>query len=585
VTAHGIRLRGFVAAGLALAALAAAPDSGVAQLVTGTLTDATTGEPLQGAFVTLLDPAGDERAQGLSNTAGRFFLRPRAPGRYRIRVERIGFATRTSEPVEVGPDETVERSLALSTEAIQLEGLRVGGEQRCRVRPGEGERTARIWDEARKALRVAAWAGDEEVVAYRVERFRRSLDRRGRVLDERRERASGVSRGSPVRSLPARELQEEGYIRPAEGDTWDYFAPDARVLLSDAFLDTHCLETRDGEGEREGLVGVGFEPVDRGGPPDIRGTFWLDEATAELRFLEYAYTDLPYPVEDDELGGRVEFGRVPDGPWIVRSWSIRMPRVAARPAPRGPGGAGDRVYELMGITEVGGDVAPAGEGGGAGGAAVVEGRVTEEGAPVAGARVRAVGTEVEAETDSTGAFRLEGLVGGRYALELLPPEWPWPWPVPERAEVTLAAGGDRARIHLTVPTPAELISAWCREDDPEGTALLLGRVVSARDGMVAPGAQVLVSWNRVEVRGRGYADRYRTRWDAREVRADGLGWYRVCDPPTETLLRVAALPRGEKAQELLARIWDPDLPLPRGTESVHFGSEPLLRQDVELRRR
>ena len=151
----------------------------------------------------------------------------------------------------------------------------------------------------------------------------------------------------PWKSVPVDDLLSGGFVRP-EGDGSVYYAPDAEVLLSDPFLDTHCMRLTEGRDESKGLIGLAFEPLEDRGVTEISGTLWVDPATGELQWLDYRYEELDVP-NRERLGGRVSFGGLPNGTWIVRDWSIRMPRLEAT---RTPGG---RVRtELTGIKEEGG---------------------------------------------------------------------------------------------------------------------------------------------------------------------------------------------------------------------------------------
>ena len=90
----------------------------------------------------------------------------------------------------------------------------------------------------------------------------------------------------------------------------EFWAPDAGVLLSDSFLDTHCLRIRAGGSE---LVGLDFEPVPNRDVADIAGTLWLDPATAELQRVDFRYVNLPVPhwLMDASPGG---YGALPRPP-------------------------------------------------------------------------------------------------------------------------------------------------------------------------------------------------------------------------------------------------------------------------------
>jgi len=65
-----------------------------------------------------------------------------------------------------------------------------------------------------------------------------------------------------------------------------YDGIDARVFLSDPFLDTHCFRIRPSR-DADGTVGLAFEPVESREVSDVEGVLWLDEQTAELRVLEF----------------------------------------------------------------------------------------------------------------------------------------------------------------------------------------------------------------------------------------------------------------------------------------------------------
>lgn len=71
---------------LAFLATASAP----AQTVRGQFTDSISRTPLTGAFLTLVDEHGAERARAITNHAGEFVLTAPAAGTYRIRSKRIG---------------------------------------------------------------------------------------------------------------------------------------------------------------------------------------------------------------------------------------------------------------------------------------------------------------------------------------------------------------------------------------------------------------------------------------------------------------------------------------------------------------
>ena len=75
----------------------------------------------------------------------------------------------------------------------------------------------------------------------------------GGVLGGEEQRREGYML-TPFESLPADSLVHYGFVQ-SDGRDQMYYAPDAGVLLSDPFLDTHCFRLASG---REGLVGLAF---------------------------------------------------------------------------------------------------------------------------------------------------------------------------------------------------------------------------------------------------------------------------------------------------------------------------------------
>lgn len=337
--------------GLAVLGLAAMPLGAGGQAVVGRVLEEGTLRPLSGAFVVLRDTAGERRGAVLAGEDGRFALRAPVPGRYRLVARLIGYADATSAPFMIAGGETVERTLEVAVRAISLDGIRAEVGRRCHGRPEQGVRSARLWEEARKALEIAEWTEEQETLRFRIVERRRELEARTlRVISSRESGRRGFSRQSPYRSLPAEALARGGYVQPAS-DGWNHFAPDADVLLSESFLETHCFRATGGEA---GLVGLAFEPVAGRDLPDVEGVLWLDEATAELRRLDFRYVHLPYRHGDwPQVGGRVEFERLTTGIWIVRRWRIRMPLEATWAAGR----SGAQRLELRTIMEESAEVA------------------------------------------------------------------------------------------------------------------------------------------------------------------------------------------------------------------------------------
>jgi hypothetical protein len=200
--------------------------------------------------------------------------------------------------------------------------------------------------------------------------------------------------------------------------------------------------------DRPGQIALAFEPVPGRRVTDIRGEFWLDDNTAELRSLVFRYTSLPGSMPGGDYSGEASFERLPGGAWIVQDWQIRSPIVQLV-----PGFGRQRVFEesttgyyiegarVLLVQDQSGNTisgAPPAALAGAGrdsvrpspgapaaarppagtGPARVTGAVsnTEDGKPVPGVVVSITGTELRRETDTNGVFRFTEVPAGPLEL-------------------------------------------------------------------------------------------------------------------------------------------------------------------------
>ncbi len=514
------------------------------QVVRGQLLNGETGLPLEGAMMVLLS-GSQEGTMALTNAAGRFLIRAPAPGSYRVRADRIGHASTLSNPFTLAAGDTVDLRMVAEVQAIRLEGLEISGKSRCDIRPEAGRAVAVVWDEVHKALSAAALTDNSGLYRYRIIRFVRDLDKNGRrVLSEQRRATQGYL-AVPFESLPAETLMNEGFIRKdPDGDL--YFAPDANVLLSDAFLDTHCLGLTGGRDENDGLLGVSFQPIPGRELPDIRGVAWVDPQTGELSHLDYTYDNLNPALRSDAVGGKVVFQGLPDGTWIVREWRIRMPTVGMTSDFRG-----GRQTVLAGIREVGGEVGRVQD---SRGETVLEAqRATLAGVvmdstgvtPLPGARVEIEGTGLAASTDSLGAFRIPGVSEGVYAVRFSHPDVPTLGGYPEPREVELRKG-EVGSVILVAPSPSQIVDAACQGvERPEDSAVLTGVVVDGGTGSPVQGATVRVLWTDYGFRGTEAVPGrvrtlMRTQEDGLEGRTDASGRYLACAVPVDQPLQLEA---------------------------------------------
>ncbi len=465
-----------------------------AQAITGTLVEAGTGAPVEGASVILLNRSGDQVTWRLTDAAGRFDFQMDRGGTYLLRADRIGHASVLSDPIPVDRGVTAVYRLETPVEAIMLAGIDVRTSRRCEVRPGQGASTATVWEEARKALEATSRTSGLGTYRYVIRHYERELDARGRRVRSEQSQIQRATMSSPFRSVNVESLLERGFIRP-DGEGSIYFAPDADILLSDPFLDTHCMSLTSGRGEAEGLLGLSFEPTEDRGVPDISGVLWLDPEDGELQWLDYRYEFLDVP-NAERLGGMVRFDGLPNGTWIVREWYIRMPLLEATRR------QGRRTRtQLVGIREEGGLVLSVNNLQGElvldSSAGIIEGVVLEsEGLDPVEEVVVLLDDDTRVTTDEDGRFRFTGLAEGYYGLRVFNP--------------ALDSFGLSAEPVFLEVSPGEVSSARLRfaSLDTVMTEKCSPGDLSTYDGILAgfaldergdprPGARISVDWEEV----------------------------------------------------------------------------------------
>jgi hypothetical protein len=510
------------------------------QTVQGSFVDPATGEPIAGARAVLRGADGREASAAMTRPDGTFVLRAGAAGTFTLGVERIGYALTQTPAFQLGAGETVNRRVAANPQRIALQGIVVQSRARCTPRPGSGPEMATVWEEARKAL-GSARESNEHAYRYTVRRVWRRLDTQGTILTDSVV-PSDISTGSPFVAVPLARLAAAGYIEPDPAGNLMFHAPDARVLLSDEFQEAHCFALKEAPRDEPGLIGLSFEPVRQGELSDVRGTLWVDRATAELKRLEYQYTKVPgMRGTSESAAGRMEFRRLADGRWVVSRWNIRMPTVAAErmaPVVHIPGAppANEQLrYKLTGLREEGGDVLSVVTSSGSRvsltGSSTLRGLVFDSttSRPLAGARVSVGGPGHSAVTDSTGRFEVKDVPPGDYQVTIASPRLEALGYRPRPTAVTLREGA-AAEQTLAIPSLPTVWASRCGDDErTSGTGIVVGSV-KGDGGQPEPGARITLAW------GAGTQERV-------QVTADSAGVYRACGVPAGSALTLNAAGR------------------------------------------
>ena len=336
-------------------------------------------------------------------------------------------------------------------------------------------------------------------------------------------------------------------------------APDADVLFSDEFLNHHCFRLQNvRDSSRLGMVGLGFEPIGGSHLPEIRGVMWLDEKSAELRYVEFRYVNHGLSVESDLLGGRVEFAKLSNGGWIVNRYWIRMPRLDVvqekRYSTMGQitrgGSSVDSHAELVGLAEEGGEVleamAPDGTHLASSLGASIRGTVFDStrNVPLIGAEVRLSGTSYSTLSGPGGEFQLEGLPDGIFSIEFSHRDFPAWGVLPGPASMKLDRGAV-AVVDLAVPGHAGLFRLLCPGIKTDTLGAAAGIVRDSLTGKPVRDAVVQVSWRSYDMVTSAFVSGKKL---GMEVGSDSTGYFRACGVPVGTPIEALVITRGEEGK-------------------------------------
>lgn len=520
-----------VAAAIAFLTLASSlPECAVGQSVTGRVLESGTDVPVEAVLVELLRADSSRVRATLTGSGGRYALSLEGPGTYGIRLDRLGYRSTFLGPFVLSGDTVLD--LRVAPQPVSIAPIEATGEGRCSVRPEEGVATARLWEQIRKVLAVTDVVGREGLLEFELLRFDRELD-----LDrshQRIERLEVWHGSDPFQGYPPEELAANGFIQPGDNNDIYWFMPDADVILSSAFLDTHCFSVVDRFDNGRRLLGLAFEPLDadreepdrdvrnpdfdelvRSDPADVRGVLWVDAASGALETLEYGYTGIRNDDIGSIAGGYARFEQLADGKWVIRQWWIRMPRFIVRTPRR------SRRLEAVGVRENGGELVQARDSDGrivtrrAG--QIVTGFVspTDLGVPFdSTTAVRFSGTAYLTTLSSDGSFRFPDVTPGRYLATVYHPRL-------DTLGIDLPVSGvtvgrEPVTLDLSLPSRRDAIRSICPRMDPRSSRGIL--VVSVADGTNQPRSDQVVQLFSV-----------RDRRIVREAITAGDGLARFCD--------------------------------------------------------
>lgn len=292
--------------------------------------------PIVGALIELRDLAGKSLQIVLTSPSGAFQLKAPAPGRYRYRVAAIGFQPRAPTPVDVPADGVILPDIVLATMTMRLPDLVAVGRGRFCGKSGLSDDVfARLLESAHTALQVMETTVKTRQVAFQVAIINTSTLYGGfnnfAVADTVVEPLTSW----PVQSIDPDTLRLFGFGRmldPGNESTREYYGPDARVLFSDWFLDSHCftVDKPKKKGPTDSLH-LRFTPARKSKLIDVAGELVLNAHNLALLQFSFTLTNLPNWMPDEAAGGYMEFSRLASGLWMTKSWSIWAPRAGISP--------------------------------------------------------------------------------------------------------------------------------------------------------------------------------------------------------------------------------------------------------------
>jgi hypothetical protein len=540
----------------AFIAVAVSATSAFTQAVRGTVVDPA-GAPVSGVVVLLLDSLDAPSGRALTNDLGGFLVRAQKAGTYRIRTLRIGFKPEVSEPIALDASREVQRRITLTSLAVALDKVTIAGRNACGASAvANASATLELLDQARAALTATELTNEGRTLTSTSVVFRRVMDASGRAVLGQRVSVLVDSGAQPWQSTPIDTLRRVGYVSES-GDSLIYRAPGLDMLASEAFIADHCFRLVE---EREGSrVGIAFEPSpERRRIGEIRGTLWLDRATAELREMDFRFANVETAITDARAGGNARFARMKDGSWVITAWNIRMPVLQMRQRQmagrsRTSGSGGDITVEIASQNVVGGSLSVVTRSDQVADTLwkreplTVTGVVVDSatGTPAVDARLALRGAGVSALTDTRGAFTMTGVLPGSYTLELRTPSLD---SVGAVNALAWTLTDSVAPIRIRVPNATQLATSMCGGSlgtlPPTSQGIVFGAVTILGSDSPASRASVVAEWTE------GADDDFR--W--KEVKADDNGRFRLCGVPIGKTLVLRAMTDSGSAEPALVTI-------------------------------
>jgi hypothetical protein len=297
---------------------------------------------------------------GVSSPSGLFELRAPHPGRYRLRIQRIGQRGWETPTFDLAVEQITRPTLRVPDLPFELQELSASARRpQCGVTLGDASIGAALLEAAQTALGLAEAEVATSRRSYTTENYRRMVPVDGPTRDS--VAVQGRLSGWPIQSADPDSLRRGGFVQgdwPPPGNLSEgaqvgptYFAPDARVLFTSWFLRNHCIsvDTTAARSNNRARILARFKPA-KGTPSAAALNGWLefDRASLALRSLNFDFAARPRWARKGSAAGEIRFARLPEGIWLPVQWSMRVPIPKLA-------GNGSR-YRFFGVLEAAGRV-------------------------------------------------------------------------------------------------------------------------------------------------------------------------------------------------------------------------------------
>jgi hypothetical protein len=498
--------------------------SATAQTLRGAVRDSASQRPISGAVVMLLDSTSTVLSRSITDEGGQFLI-VRGSAAQTARVVRIGF-----QPRDVPLSPLVDRSTVLDVSMLpvrsMLAAIRIRDKSNC-PRRSDDEAALGLWEQARAALLATVVARETNPPSVRRLAFERRFDgttdrvtRFSVNIDSSEQRAHNSFNAA----YSAEDFATAGFLESGAGDRM-MFAPDADVLLDEAFANAYCFHLAPPSRGRGNQVGLAFSPSRKSRDRvDIDGVLWIDTTGRALTDIEFRYLGMPDYMEEFHPGGRISFRQVGAGVVVIDRWYLRgaapgkgITVSAVDPSARSRFDAVENGGELVSATWPDGRTWHDSLG------TLHVHAITLTGQPAVNAVVALPNTHYRATSDQHGDITIPDLAPGPYSVHIVDrrlSELDFPIPTPLKFVASRAA---TLRATVRIPTAEEYVISRCiaaHQWTPGDSVLIVGRV-STPEGEPMKRADVTFLIN-------GNAGEWRVL--NRHSTTDSDGVFQVCRP-------------------------------------------------------